>query len=94
MVTSIPFKKARWQTKLLHLLESTNVPDTYMDWDDGKQDELGTEITPEECRIRWKSVLNETAGMIGMQMVSNLLIFKLGTMDPHHCKFTTLILFF
>jgi len=74
MVTSIPFKKARWQTKLLHLLESTNVPDTYMDWDDGKQDELGTENSPEECRIRWKSVLNETAGMIGVQMLCNLLM--------------------
>merc|ERR1719350_1066072 len=38
MATSIPFRKARWQTKLLHLLESTNVPDTFMDWDDDEEE--------------------------------------------------------
>merc|ERR1719507_762437 len=74
MATSIPFRKARWQTKLLHLLESTNVPDTFMDWDDDEEDEVEMEKTPEEYRIRWKSVLNETVGMIGLQMLSNLLM--------------------
>merc|ERR1719507_1709808 len=74
MATSIPFRKARWQTKLLHLLESTNVPDTFMDWDDDEEDEVEIEKSPEEYRIRWKSVLNETGGMIGLQMLSNLLM--------------------
>jgi len=74
MATSIPFRKACWQTKLLHLLESTNVPDTFMDWDDDDEDEVEIEKTPEEYRIRWKSVLNETVGMIGLQMLSNLLM--------------------
>lgn len=73
MATSIPFNKARWQTKLLHLLESTNVPDTFMDWDED-EDEVEIEKTPEEYRIRWTSVLNETVGMIGLQMLSNLLM--------------------
>ena len=74
MATSTPFRKARWQTKLLHLLESTNVPDTFMDWDDDVEDEVEIEKTPEEYRKRWKSVLNETVGMIGLQMFSNLLM--------------------
>ena len=74
MATSIPFRKARWQTKLLHLLESTNVPDTFMDWNDEEEDEKDIRKTPEEYRIRWKSVLNETVGMIGLQMLSNLLM--------------------
>ena len=74
MATSIPFRKARWQTKLLHLLESTNVPDTFMDWDDDEEDEVEIEKTPEEYRSRWKSVLNETVGMILLQMLSNLLM--------------------
>merc|ERR1719507_974955 len=74
MATSIPFRKARWQTKLLHLLESTNVPDTFMDWDDDEEDEVEMEKTPEEYRIRWKSVLNETVGIIGLHMFSNLLM--------------------
>ena len=74
MATSIPFRKARWQTKLLHLLESTNVPDTFMDWDDDEEDEVEIEKTVEEYRSRWKSVLTETMGMIGLQMISNLLM--------------------
>ena len=43
MVTSIPLRNARWQTKLLHLLELTNVPDTFMDWDDDEVDEVEIE---------------------------------------------------
>ena len=74
MTTSIPFRNARWQTKLLHLLESTNVTDSFMDWDDDEEDEVEIEKTPEEYRSRWKSVLNETLGMIGLQMLSNLLM--------------------
>ena len=74
MATSIPFRKARWQTKLLHLLESTNVPDTFMDWDDDEEDEVEIEKTPEDYRSRWWSVLYETIGMIGLQMISNLLL--------------------
>ena len=74
MAISIPFRKARWQAKLLHLIESTNVPDTYMDWDDEDADEVEVKRTPEEYRIRWKSVLCETVGMIGLQMFSNLLM--------------------
>ena len=74
MATSISFRKARWQTKLLHLLESTNVPDSFMDWDDDEEDESEIQKTPEEYRSRWKSVLNETVGMIGLQMLSNLLM--------------------
>ena len=64
---------AGWKTKLLHLLESTNVPDTFLDWDDDTKDEVEMEKTPEEYRSRWKSVLYETVGMIGLQMISNLL---------------------
>ena len=74
MATSVPFRKARWQTKLLHLFESTNVPDTFMDWDDDEVDDVEIEKTPEEYRSRWKSVLNETVGMIGLKMLSNLLM--------------------
>ena len=74
MVTSIPFRKAGWKTKFLHLLESTNVPDTFMDWDADMKDEEEIEKTPEEYRSRWKSVLYETVGMIGLQMLSNLLL--------------------
>ena len=75
MATSIPFRKARWQTKLLHLLESTNVPDTFRDWDEeGEEDEVEVEKNAEEYRSRWKSVLTETMGMIGLQMISNLLL--------------------
>ena len=100
MVTSIPFRKARWETKLLHLLESTNVPDTFMDWEDNEEDEVereknfkdkdrnknGDDVgvkkttkveiekTIEEYRSCWKSVLIETVGMIGLQMLSNLLM--------------------
>ena len=74
MVTSIPFRNARWKTKLLHLLESTNVPDNFMDWDDDEKDEVEIEKTPEEYRSRWKLVLYETLGMIGLQMLSNLLL--------------------
>merc|ERR1719458_2365007 len=74
MATSIPFRNACWQTKLLHLLESTNVPDSFMDWDDDEEDEVEIKKTPEEYRIRWKLVLNETVGMIGLQMLSNLLM--------------------
>ena len=74
MATSTPFRNAHWRTKLLHLLESTNVPDTFMDWDDDEEDEVEIEKTPEEYRSRWKSVLNETVGMIGLQMLSNLLM--------------------
>merc|ERR1712037_699473 len=54
--------------------ESTNVPDTFMDWDDDEENEVEIEKTPEEYRIRWKSVLSETVGMIGLQMLSNLLM--------------------
>merc|ERR550517_811453 len=74
MATSIPFRKARWQTKLLHLLESTNVPDTFMDWDDNEEEEVEIKKTAEEYRSRWKSVLTETVGMVGLQMLSNLLM--------------------
>merc|ERR1711974_85311 len=59
---------------ILHLLESTNVPDAFLDWDDDEVDEVGVEKTPEEYRGRWKSVLSETVGMIGLQMLSNLLM--------------------
>ena len=74
MATSIPFRNVRWETKLLHLLESTNVPDTFMDWDDDEEDEVEIEKTPEEYRCRWKSVLYETVGMICLQLLSNLLM--------------------
>ena len=53
-------------------MESTNVPDTYMDWDDEDEDEVRSELKPEDYRIRWRSVLQETVGMIGLQMLSNL----------------------
>ena len=72
MATSIPFRNACWQTELSHLLESINVPDTFIDWDD--DEEVENEKTPEEYRSRWKSVRNETVGMIGLQMLSNLLM--------------------
>ena len=72
MATSVSFRRARWQTKLLHLMESTNVPDTYMDWDDEDEDAVGRKLKPEDYRIRWRSVLQETVGMIGLQMFSNL----------------------
>ena len=74
MATSVPFRKARWETKFLHLLESTNVPDTFMDWDDDEKDDVDITKTPEEYRSRWKSVVKETVGMIGLQMLSNLLM--------------------
>ena len=74
MATSIPFRNARKRTKLWHVLESTNVPDTFMDWDADMKDEEEIEKTPEEYRSRWKSVLYETVGMIGLQMLSNLLM--------------------
>ena len=48
------------------------MPDTYMDWDDEDEDEVGSELKPEDYRIRWRSVLQETVGMIGLQMFSNL----------------------
>ena len=74
MVTSIPFRKAGWKTKLLHLLESTNVPDTFMDWEDDDDGEVEIKKTPEEYRNRFSLVLYETVGMIGLQMISNLLL--------------------
>ena len=74
LATSIPFRKACWKTKLLHLLESTNVPDTFIDWDDDEEDEVEIQKTVKEYQSRWKSVLNETVGMIGLQMLSNLLM--------------------
>lgn len=74
IATSIPFRKARWQTKLLHLLESINVPDTFMDWDNDEEGEVEIKKTAEEYRTRWKLVLTETMGKIGLQMLSNLLM--------------------
>merc|ERR1719471_2140693 len=74
MATSIPFGNALKRTKLWHVLESTNVPDTFMDWDDDEEDEVEIEKTPEDYRSRWWSVLYETTGMIGLQMISNLLL--------------------
>merc|ERR1719222_1077664 len=74
MATSIPFRNVHWRTKLLHLLESTNVPDAFMDWDDDEEDEVEIEKTPEDYRCRWKSVLYETVGMICLQLLSNLLM--------------------
>ena len=74
MATSIPFRKAHKRTKLWHVLESTNVPDTFLDWDDDEEDEVEIEKTPEDYRSRWWSVLYETIGMIGLQMISNLLL--------------------
>ena len=35
---------------------------------------MDIEKTAEEYLSRWKSVLNETVGMIGLQMLSNLLM--------------------
>ena len=80
MATSAPFRNARWQTKVLHLLESTNVPDTFLDWD-----EDGEEVkkTPEEYKSRWKSVLKETTGMIVLQLLSNMLVPILVTGEIH-----------
>ena len=45
-----------------------------MEWDDGEEDEVEIEKTAEDYQIRRKSILNETVGMIGLQMLSNLLM--------------------
>merc|ERR1719410_558938 len=83
MATSIPFKNARKRTKLWHVLESTNVPDTFLDWDDDEEDEVEIEKTPEDYRSRWWSVLYETIGMIGLQMISNLLLLGPAFVTTH-----------
>ena len=45
-----------------------------MEWDDDEEDEVEIEKTAEDYQIRWKSILNETVGMILLQMLSNLLM--------------------
>ena len=62
---------------------------TFMDWDDSEEAKVEIEKTAEDYRIRWKSILNETVGMILLQMLSNLLMLgSIHLTSEFYSKFT------
>jgi len=69
------FKKARWTSKLQHIIESLNLPDAYQDWDDETEnDDAEIEQTPSSFKKRWISTMNELTTMIILQCCFNLIL--------------------
>ena len=71
MNVSSHFKSAGWLNKIGHVVESLHVPDVYKDFDVDMNPE--EEMTPEDYKMAYNSVLKETLWMTSIQAVSNLL---------------------
>jgi len=67
---SADFKAASWVSQLQHVAEVLNFPDAFLDWDD----DFGNNLTKDEYRNRWWSVVKETTVMVLLHFTTNLLL--------------------
>ena len=59
------FKSAHWTDKILHILETLNLPDSYSDWDQVKGN-------PRRHKKSWAETFTESVVMILLHFVTNL----------------------